>query len=357
MPAVECMIRVGDEEVTDFYRYLKKVEVRMSRTAATTCTIEIDTFRDEKGLWFVQDSNVFEPWSTLVVEAQFGRRVEEVMRGYVKAIDVTHPNEMAGSVVVIKGQDDSLRLDREHVRRVWSREDEPLSDGDIASEIASDNDLNSDTEGGLENRSLNQDGTSIDFLRRRAEANGFELFFREGVLNFHSARLDEEPQPPIMLYAGALTNCLSWSVQHDGHLPDGVRVVRQATDESSAESEDVDPDLVLLGRRAATSASMGLPSFRWTMDRPRGSASEEALVRARAAANRNAWKISATGELDGARYGHVLLTHKTVPVDGVGDAYGGTYYVDEVTHMFSMDGYRQRFKLLRNATGDRSSER
>jgi hypothetical protein len=39
-------------------------------------------------------------------------------------------------------------------------------------------------------------------------------------------------------------------------------------------------------------------------------------------------------------------------VDGAGETYGGRYYVDEVQHRFSTEGYRQGFKLLRNATGE-----
>ena len=30
----------------------------------------------------------------------------------------------------------------------------------------------------------------------------------------------------------------------------------------------------------------------------------------------------------------------------------GTYYVDSVSHSFTNQGYRQRFRLLRNAYGD-----
>ena len=81
-----------------------------------------------------------------------------------------------------------------------------------------------------------------------------------------------------------------------------------------------------------------------------GASRAELERRAQAKADENAWKISAEGELDGTLYGHVLLTHVTVEVDGVGETYGGRYYVDEVTHHFDSEGYRQHFKLLRNAT-------
>lgn len=350
----ECVVKVDGTAVTELYRFMKKVEVKMSRASATICSIELDTFRDEQGEWSVQDGGVFQPWKELLVEAHFGDRVEEVMRGFVKEIRVQHPPDMSSSVVTVTGQDQSLLLDRKHVRKVWSTEDEQLHDGQIAEAVASDHGLDSETDDGLQNASLNQDETSINFLKRRAEANGFELFFREGRLHFHAARLEESPQPTVMVYAGASSNCLSWSTIQDGHKPDRVRVTRAADTGTDAEAEVFSPDLPLLGRTQATSAGMGHPDFEWAMNRPQGATRAEVNARAQATANANAWKIVATGELDGSLYGHVLLTHRTVDVDGVGSTYGGTYYVDEVTHAFSLEGYRQRFKLLRNATGQES---
>ena len=41
-----------------------------------------------------------------------------------------------------------------------------------------------------------------------------------------------------------------------------------------------------------------------------------------------------------------------INIDGVGSTHGGTYYVDEVTHVFTQSGYRQRFRLIRNSTGN-----
>jgi hypothetical protein len=90
------------------------------------------------------------------------------------------------------------------------------------------------------------------------------------------------------------------------------------------------------------------------LQRPAGSSLEEARSRAQARANENAWKVKANGELDGSLYGHVLMTHKLVGVYGVGDTNSGLYYVDAVSHAFGQTGYRQSFKLLRNATGQDS---
>ena len=43
---------------------------------------------------------------------------------------------------------------------------------------------------------------------------------------------------------------------------------------------------------------------------------------------------------------------ETIDLNGVGDQHSGDYYVDEVSHTVDANGYRQRFDLDRNATGD-----
>ncbi|MEF8734344.1 MAG: hypothetical protein V5B40_21260 [Candidatus Accumulibacter meliphilus] len=345
-----CRIYVDDEEVVDLRPYLFEATVETGRGAAAVCTLVFDNFRLEDDSWQVQDAGVFVPWKPFRIEAHFGDYSEEVMRGYVKEVITDAPEQMGNAKVMVLCQDESLLLDREHIRRVWSTEDEAMTDGDILAEIAG-SDFDTDHETGLSNVALNQDGTSIRFLRDRAEANGYELYFREGVIHFKPPQLDEDPQASIMAYMGERSNCLRINVRHDGHQPDEVALVRAAETGTELEQETFSPNLTLLGREAASSASMGLAPFVWQMPRPVGSSLEEVRVRAQAKANENAWKIVAEGELDGSLYGHVLLTHKPVGVYGIGETYSGLYYVDRVTHVFAQAGYRQAFRLLRNATG------
>ncbi len=51
------------------------------------------------------------------------------------------------------------------------------------------------------------------------------------------------------------------------------------------------------------------------------------------------------------REAEVCLFHGPVEVSGVGETFGGTYYVDEVTHSLREGSYSQKFKLTRNALG------
>lgn len=348
---VECRLFIDDEELAAFYPWLREVQVSLERGAAGVGTLSFDTFRDETGEWWLQDSELLRPWRRVVVMAAFGDHQQPVLHGVIREVTVTTPESMAEARVEVALQDESLLLDRGHHRRCWSRRDEPRRDGEIAAEIAASHGLGFEGDDGLTNAALNQDETDIRFLRRRAEANGFELFVEQGVLHFHAPRLEAGDQPPLLVHAGSDTNCLSVDIRHDGHLPDAVRVVRADADESEAHAELHEPDLPLLGRQSAGSAGMGHEPFVWDLPRPGGATQAEVVARAIAAANENAWKVVAEGELDGVRYGHVLRPHGTVVIDGVGSTYGGRYYVAEVTHRFAADGYRQRFRLIRNALG------
>jgi hypothetical protein len=58
--------------------------------------------------------------------------------------------------------------------------------------------------------------------------------------------------------------------------------------------------------------------------------------------------ISAQGTLDVLRYGHVLRSRMLVGVRGVGLAYDGMYYVNNVTHTLKRSEYKQSFNLSRD---------
>jgi hypothetical protein len=159
-----------------------------------------------------------------------------------------------------------------------------------------------------------------------------------------------------LVYAGADTNCLSLSATTDSHQADAVAFDAPATTGAASTERTIKPDLPVLGSTHATSAARGLTPFTWKLS---GEASaDEKRLEAQAQRKANEFdiqKVQAEGELDGTLYGHVLLAGQLVPVDGLGDRFSGTYYVDSVTHTFNAQGYRQRFKLLRNAFGDNVS--
>lgn len=351
-----CVIKVGvaQLEITDLYPFLTGVDIECSRTDAWTATLTFESRRDEQGKWAVQDSGVLSPWEPIVVEASFGSRSEEIFRGYIREVSASYPEEAGAATVTVDCQDESIVLDRTHVRQSWGEAEAPTSDGLIFQQIVSRNRLipNPESGQGLSGLHLFQDSTDVAFLRDRAEANGYELIFAEGQVYFGPMRLSGEPQPTMLVYAGRDTNCLRFDVRADGHQPEKVAYDVAATEGTGTQERILEPDIPLLGTEPASGGGPGLPDYVWRLRRQGTTDEAELTARAQAKANELSLRVKGDGELDGTLYGHVLRVGELVPVDGVGDRLNGLYYVDTVSHSFSTDGYRQRFQVLRNAYGD-----
>lgn len=334
------------------------VEVQTGRMDAATGSLTFDDRRREDGDWMAADSGLFKRSEPIVLSADFQTHVEEIFRGYIVELKPELPANGGEAKLVLEIQDEGVALNREHMRRVWG-DDAPIEDRSILAELVDPLNLTIDPQcgSGQSARSLSMDGTPIQFLRQRAQANGYELIFSEGGVYFGPMRLEGDTQSTIMVYAGSATNCLNFSISDDAQKPDAVGFEVAPRDEGADPVvEIVTPDQPLLGAHAAAEegAGLGTPSI-WRISREGDEPDEVTRARAQAAANENSFKIRATGELDGTLYGHVLRAGRLVRVDGTGTRNGGLYYVDKVTHAFTPDGYRQRFELIRNATGDADS--
>ena len=84
------------------------MRVKTSRKAASICTLTLDSVRQEDGEWVVQDAGVFRPWKSIMIEAVFGTRVEEVMRGTIREVRVDNPIDMSATTVTVTGQNDEI---------------------------------------------------------------------------------------------------------------------------------------------------------------------------------------------------------------------------------------------------------
>ncbi len=131
----ECVITVDGTEIAEFYPFLLEVTVQASRSEAAAATLTFETRRDESGQWTIQDAGVLAPWAPVVISAAFGSRTEEIMRGYIREVNVETPQDAGAAQVKVECQDDSLRLDRTHRRVTWGTTDLPSSDTQVLSQI------------------------------------------------------------------------------------------------------------------------------------------------------------------------------------------------------------------------------
>ncbi|MEM7584262.1 MAG: hypothetical protein AAF560_12815 [Acidobacteriota bacterium] len=350
----DCIVRIDGDEIVDLYPFLAEVSVETRRSEAATAMLRFDTRRDELGRWSVQDAGVLEHWKEISIEAAFGSSVQTVLRGRIGQVSADYPDDPGATSVHVECLDESFALDRAHVRKVWGAE-APTSDGAMLADILRRHGLrpHRSSENGLSGLVISQDTTDARFLRQRAEANGYELLFSPDGVYFGPPRLGIEPQATIRVYAGESTHCTHFRAETDGHRPD--RIAFDSVPQQGAgpiTQRVLTSDLMPLGTDPATSDGAGLDDFTWRLRSHGGESPAELEARALHHARENAFKLSAEGELDGSRYGHVLRVGEPVPVDGTGEWLGGVYYVDRVSHHFSHDGYRQSFRLLRNAYGD-----
>ena len=348
----ECVIRISGEEIVHLYPHLAEVKASTTRRDGAQATLTFQTRRDEEGSWLVQDDEFMQPWAPIEILAKFGESEQEVMSGFIKKIASSYPSDASSTTVTVECQDASILLDRTHRRRIWGA-DVPTTDLLIITEILSDTEIIPHPEtAGESELVLNQNKTDIRFLRERATQLGYDLIFHDGTLYFGPFRLDGEPQETILVYGGPDTQCANFSIDEDGHLPDAVSFDVAPESGSDAIERTLEPDQTLLGPDAASSQNSGLSEFAWRLDREGETSESDLEALAQAKANENAFKIKASGDLDGSLYGYVLRVGETVGVDGLGERHSGIYYVDQVEHSFSVTGYKQSFQLLRNATGD-----
>jgi hypothetical protein len=357
----ECVVLIGDDqhEMSDLYDFLVEVTVESGRSEAATARLEFESRRDIDGSFVVQDHADIAAWKPILIQAAFGDRREEVFRGFVREIRAEYPEDPARAAVTVECQDESLALDRQHMRRRWM-DQAPTSDavvvttilGGYTSPFGGALTLAPSSGPGLAGLTLNQDATDARFLRERAQANGYELIFGSGSVHFGPMQLSAAAQPTVLVYAGADTDCISFSARIDGHAPNQVAFDLADSQTGSAQRVTVGPDLPLMGTRPARDSQSGLSDFVWVMAREGADDEQELRAKAQQRANEVSLRVSAEGELDGSLYGHVLRAGVPVGVDGAGDDFSGTYYVDTVTHRFSATGYRQAFRLLRNALGN-----
>ncbi len=346
-----CRVFVDGHEIDDLYPLLVEAQAILDRQESAEATLLLEDRRLEDGRWAVHDDPRLHPWAEIRLEVSFGSHQERVFSGFIRQLKVELPQDQGGASVILECQDHALLLDRVQRRKRWG-DRTPTSDAAIVRSICDDADLDTlePLGQGFTDLVVNQNESDGRFLRKRAEENGYDLFFRDGALYFGPPRLDRDAQAPIKVYAGADTHALRFAIDDDGHHPARVAYEVAGDDDDRTRAQSVESDLPILGQTPATPGGPG--DFTWHLDREGLSDENQARHRARALANQAALRIEASGELDGACYGHVLLPGEPVGVDGIGEQYGGRWLVARVEHRFDADGYRQAFSLLRNGYGD-----
>jgi len=197
-----------------------------------------------------------------------------------------------------------------------------------------------------------QHETDLKFIQRLAQRNGFVFYIEPVTVGVNKAYFGVEnrlsvPQPALSLNMGTMSNLNSLNFAQDALAPTGTQgsfvepITRIAIPIPPLPSLKVPP-----------LSAMPVAAQRTTIQRETASQNPgQAATTAVAAVTNSPDAVSGTGELDTARYGHILRARQLVGVRGVGFSYNGIYYVRRVTHKIEPGKYTQSFTLSREGTG------
>jgi hypothetical protein len=197
-----------------------------------------------------------------------------------------------------------------------------------------------------------QQETDLAFIRRLAQRNGFVFYVEPITFGLNRAYFGPEiragvPQSALTVDLGPASTVRSLSFSNDALAPVGTR------------GTFVDP-IFKLPIPIPSLPSLRLPPLAREPQRAvrtvtlRESANQnaaQAATTAVATVTRAPEPVTAQGDLDSARYGHVLRARRPVGVRGAGAAYHGFYFVRRVTHTIRQGEYTQSFSLSREGKG------
>lgn len=356
-----CVIRVDGSSQDALYDDLIAVEVKERVGEPSSFALQVSLQKMSNGGWSRIDETSFAnggflPWQRITISTGFDDNPDVLIDGYVAGVAPRFEETEIDTYLLVWGYDASYAMDIEEKVKAWP--DKKYSD--IASELfgaygiavgeVSDTQVLQDQNKEL----LIQRGTDWQFLRQLAKQLGFDVFVRGGKGYFRAPDPSRSPQKDLAVHMGQLlTNIIWFEPRVVGDLPTKISVSRVNALTKKVEKVEVSSStLKPLGKRDGDALRGGrkVPQQPVALGPPEPLVSEQAMEALATGIRRhNDWMVTGEGELDGMLYGRALRADGMVLIKGAGKAFSGRYYVNEVTHRITPEGYTQNFKVLRNA--------
>lgn len=376
MPERFYQVFFNDEAAAnDLYPRLLDLAVEDNADRADTFHLKVGIQLHEDGEWSDVDAAQFALFTKVRVEAGFREGATQILtEGYITEAHVHFEDPARQPYLEVHGLDASVLMSLEEKIVAWPN----LSDSDIATQIlsaygftpdvTSTNPLHQDTD-----VTVMQRGSDLEFLRRLARKNGFEVGVEKDALTgtttgyFRAPVLDGTPQRTLAVASGNATSLKSFTVTLDGVKPLAVESGQIDVKTKAAASGtgtklqlsaigDRDLDALVGGTINSLISPQDAAGKLWLYSVPTSDATELTAL-AQAVRDEAGWLVTASGEINSDAYGAVLRANRLVLVKGAGALFSGKYYVTQVMHRFGSDGrYQQTFQARRNAVGLDGSE-
>ncbi len=331
-----------------------KTSADITRVAVYQDVEAPDMFTLEMINWDMETLEIL--WSD---DDSFGPGKEvEILMGYMDDRDSLIKGEITGiepefcaretPMVVIRGYDRSHRLMRGCKTRTFLQ----MKDSDIASQVAGESQLSAETDdtGVTLDYVIQHNQTDMEFLKDRGFRLGYELGVEDKTLYFRKPKITESAALTLDMEKNLMSFFprLSTIAQVDKETVLGWDPKQKAVLKGQAQS-------------GAEYSTMG-------QDKSGPAMTDNAF--GKASHIRNNWPVTDQAEADKiavGRFNKSALTYiggqgtcignsqvragKTVEIEGVGQRFGGLYYITSATHIYAPNkGYQTQFAIRRNAT-------
>lgn len=345
-------VEIDGNETKDIYGDLVSLEVELDEDLAGMFRLSLAMLLRADGTWRHLDDRRLVLWKPVVVTAGPAGACRQLITGYITQVRPDFGGGLACCRLDIWGMDATVLMDRKQQIRDWPNK----SDSDIATETFHSYGLTPNvTDTGIVHdervSTIIQRESDIQLLRRLAARNGYECFVDGGTGYFRRPAVDAAPQPVLAVQSGNGRNVNRFWLQVDALTPANVTMSATApvTGEVLTETADGSDQPTLGANTADSYLGPGMPSGLVQAGHVVTTGSQEMAALCQGLYDRNSWFVTGGGEVDGYRYGSVLMPRRTVTIEGIGKTYSGDYYVTHVTHRFTKDGYTQIFRVKRNA--------
>jgi phage protein D len=344
-------IEIGGSEIEELCNDLVSLEVELDEELAGMFRLKLVLLLNSDGSWNYLDDERLTLWTPVIVTAGLEDDQQQLLKGYITHLRPVFGSGLDDCYLEVWGMDASVLLDREDKLKDWPNR----KDSDIAREIFGNYRLAAQVEDtGLVHdekvSTIIQHETDMQFLKRLALRNGYECYIDGDTGYFQPPRVNAASQPVLAVQFGEETNVNRFQLEANALATANVEMLQ--VDHDSKEILDATSTA---GSQRALGAN-GADSFLGANTTPglvyvaktvtTGNAEMAALCQG--LYNEGEWFVTGEGEVAANQYGNVLTPRGPVTIKGIGETHSGLYYVTHVHHIFTADGYIQRFRVKRN---------
>jgi len=354
------VIEIGGAEDETFYDDLISLEVELDDQLTGMFRMTIAVVLQPDGTWTYLDDERFTLWQPVTVSAGLDDDMSQLISGFITRVRPEFGIGLEQCHLEVWGMDASVLMDRADRLQSWPDK----RDSDIATDIFSAYGLTPEVTDTTvihdeQVSTIIQRETDMQFLKRLALRNGFEVYVDGDTGFFGPPGLDAEPQPVASVQFGDDTTITNFRIEADALA--AADVVMWQIDHMSGEVLEAGVEATeqpVLGASLSSSfLGDGQPVAQVVVAQTVATGVPEMVALCQGLFDRGQWFVTAEGDIAANDYGTVLKPRATLTLKGIGETHSGVYYVTHVTHHFMNDGYQQHFKAKRNAllpTGEES---